>query len=338
MFKGCVSYRALGLLALVTGLWLLAPTPAGTAAPEVPLRTPEPLPSARALAPIYAPRPVMPRVIKGTPLPVWRPSEAMETRPLRAPMPGAYRPMRPVGADLDSRWRVLTPAEEPIVGPWQLPRFALQAWGRVFSPVFQERYPFGAIDLRPQTLQRFEGGVGLVSPEGWRTDLALGYMGFAIADRQVTDSRHQRDDFTFALSGGRQVKLGPVATLLEAGYWMRYIGVANTLPPPATARLLTSPFQLFHGPALRTTFGGSLGGAWQVAARVEGRPYLLAHGDEAVLGIGPLFGYAAEPVVTWEPLFGTLLSAGYRFEQLSSYRADFTQSMQGPFIECPRKF
>lgn len=325
-------------MAVTIACLLLARVPAGQAAPEGPLRTPEPLPSARAFAPMLAPRPVAPRVIRGTPLPVWRPSQAAPLRAPRAPVPGIYRPMRPAGGELDSRWRVLAPAEEPALGPWQLPRFALQAWGRVFFPVFQEQYPFGAIALRPQTLQRFEGGLGVLSPEGWRADLALGYMGFTIADRQVADSRHQRDDFNLMLSGGREFNLGPLRMALEAGYWTRYIGVANTLPPPASARLLTSPFQLFHGPALRMTWATPLGGAWQAAARVEGRPYLLAHGDEAVLAIGPLFGYAAEPVLTWEPLFGTMLSAGYRFEQLSSYRADFTQSMQGPFLECQRKF
>lgn len=333
-FKGLTISGAV----VAIGAVLLGTVPAGHAAPEAPLRTPEPLPSARALAPIYAPRPVAPRVIKGTPLPVWRPSDATTPRAQRAPVPGAYRPMRPIGADFDSRWRVLTPAEEPKIGPWRLPRFALQAWGRIFFPVFQERYPFGALALRPQTLQRFEGGLSFAAPDGWRTDLGVGYMGYSIADQQVPNSRHQRDDFNLALSGGREFQVGPVKTTLETGYWTRYIGVANTLPPPASARLLTSPFQFFHGPLARLTLGGELASYTQLGIRLEGRPYLIAHGDEAVLGIGPLYAYAAEPVVQWEPMFGTLLSAGYRFEQFSSYRADFTQSMQGPFIECQRKF
>ncbi|MEB3223199.1 MAG: hypothetical protein VKS61_14075 [Candidatus Sericytochromatia bacterium] len=334
--------RRLALGAAFAALGLAgAAGPAGAAAPEGPLRTPEPLPPDQPLRPLVTSRPAKPRVIRGTPLPVWRPSAQEPTaRPgaLRALVPGGYRPMRPIGVDLESRWRVLSPAEAPGPGMFQLPRFAPRAWARTFFPYYQEQHGLGGLTLRPETIERLEAGLGLFAPDGWQSEVQLAYLNLTIADRQLPDSRHQRDDFMASWMTGRAFSLGPIASQLEAGYWGRYVSISNNMPPPATGRFLTSPFQLYHGPAVRTAFGGDLGGAWRWSTRLEGRPYLLAHGDDAVVATGPLFGTVAEPSLSWEPLFGTVLEAGYRFELLTSYRADYTQSLQGPYLECRRKF
>ncbi|MEB3197818.1 MAG: hypothetical protein VKP62_11500 [Candidatus Sericytochromatia bacterium] len=324
---------------MVAGL-LACPDGSRAAPPEAPLRTPEPFTLEQEIRTTQPPRVFKPRVIRGTPLPVWRPTPAERERMsgLRGPGLGGYRPLRPAAGDLDSRWRLLAPTDEPSLGAWQIPRFAPRTWFRTYFPTFQENYPLGAIALRPEPIQRFEGGLGFTTPDGGQVDLVLSYLGLTISDRQLPDSRHQRDDFSLALTGGRAFPVGPVNLSLEGGYMARYLSVSNNMPPPATGRFLTSVYQLYHGPSLRTGLLGELGGGWRWHARLEGRPYLIAHGDEAVVAVGPLFTYVAEPALSWEPMFGTSFEAGYRLENTSSYRADFAQSMQGPFLECRRKF
>jgi hypothetical protein len=371
MSRPCRASRAPAFWIALTALLLVSPGLAGGArAEQIPegWRTPEPLlkpsPAPQAAAPVVlTPRAVTPQPIH-TPIPVRLPSSPPPGPARATTVAGGntYTVIVPVvsadalGKDLTVRLdgpgpdshvelRLLSPhgGAEPVAAPVAMPV------GPAFTParralaessllIVSESYPAGAVDLDPGPTPQLGLAAQADVAESFLVRGRVQVAAYTLRDAQVAGSTHDRLQLTTEAGAGYQLPAGPALLSAGVGYWARYVGVSNNMPPSLTTPFISSTSQLFHGPRLFGAAQTLLGQAWKLGLEAGYSPVLYAQGDDAVQALRGLSGAQARASASYRLGPNMVLEGAYQFLSIGASDMGFSHLEHGPTLALEGRF